>query len=135
MERPITTSQELAQIARLRNVFMHTPPLRLQVAGLRHDELIFWQNRINKRLSACGCAEGAAFFLVSVGLYVVWLRAFGQPAGWLMWSTAGLGVLIAGTTALMGKLIGIVGARLLLKRDVRNLAARAALAVIPLRDE
>jgi hypothetical protein len=103
-------------------------PIILQLTGMSSELLRYWETRINRYLSSCGCEEGALSLLIGCGAYVVYLivvppsSANGIP-NWPTWPVVTNGIVIACVAAGIGKAIGLLRAQLLLVRARRHLTA------------
>lgn len=120
--RRITDTFQLDELATLQGTLAgYTVDLRLP--GMDAPELQTWQNAINRDRAACGCREGAVFLLVCEALYASGVLLHFFMRGTSTRSQLGVGLAIAFGAAPMGKLFGLLRARLRLRRTIRELAA------------
>jgi hypothetical protein len=81
------------------------------------DEREQWERRLLSSYSECGCdAGGVAVLVALVGVFIVALALPGART----WTAAGLGLAATFAAAFVGKLAGVVVARVRLRRHVRH---------------
>jgi hypothetical protein len=97
--------------------------LKLEVPGLDPAARAEAETRLARRLSACGCNEGAVALILSLPVAAGAGAALG--GGWGAW---GVGLGITAGAAALGKLIGLARARAALRRDVDVILARIGAA-------
>jgi hypothetical protein len=97
----------------------------LHVARLDAGEARRLQDRMNARLTACGCAEGAAT-VVCAAVFAVVLLALAAPDHGLAWIVLrGLAVIpLLAAAAIAGKGVGLLTARIRFHRLCGTLARR-----------
>lgn len=97
----------------------------LHVARLDTGEARRLQDRMNARLTACGCAEGAAT-VVCAAVFAVMLLALAAPGHDLVWiALRGLAIIpLLAAAAITGKAVGLLTARIRFHRLCGTLARR-----------
>jgi hypothetical protein len=118
---------QLREVATLRGMLTVSPSVVLDLPDIDKEESSRWQSLINRLLSACGCAEGAVFLIVAILGYFGFLAIFRPEQPWLTWSTVGIAFGVAVGASLIGKLTGLIRARVLLGIAIRHLEARQTL--------
>lgn len=104
----------------------------LMSAGIPADEAEYWVSRIRSLSRECGCSLGARFMVAALVLY---------PAAWLwtlrsflaIWQALLVAAAVVFSAMGLGKLLGVLFARLRLRRVARQLQVR--LAAASLRNE
>lgn len=100
--------------------------VRASAAALPPDEAARWIEKLNKLQSECGCDFGARVFFAALVIYpAVWYWLL-RPRLSSFWYAALIGVVVLFLAAGLGKLTGILVARLRLRLAVRRLQARLA---------
>lgn len=118
----ITDASQLAELVARRGLFSPSQQVVLELRGLPGAERERWEVLLNRRLSACGCGDGAILMILSLAGYAAYL-VFGPGEAPGFWAAAGIGLAIAMVATLVGKIAGLVRARMLLTRAIRNLEA------------
>jgi hypothetical protein len=121
--RVITDIAELDKLTSLRAISINPSAVSLNLASIRTEESRHWQTIINRHLSACGCKEGGLFVISVVGAYIAYLSLHHSGTALQGWTSWGLGFGIACAGAALGKSTGLLRARWLLRRAVRQLKA------------
>ena len=99
--------------------------VELALPGIDSHDLQSWQRAINRDRAACGCPEGAVFFVVCEGLYAVGVLLHIVMQNTSTRLQVGVGIGIALGAAVIGKLLGLLRAKLRLRRTLRELVAAA----------
>jgi len=115
----ITNAGQLEEMSRWQRLLMPPIPVRLDLPNVPKERSNRLQSALDRSMAACGCQEGAAG-LLAAGFLVAASWAFSRSAHSLGWSEAGLvfGILIAGTLA--GKALGLLRARIRIRRLVQE---------------
>ncbi len=119
--RTITNQTELKSLMTDKK-FSHEL-VKLELAGIKDEELVSWQMKLNSYINECGCSMGAKFMQGSVALYLVIILVWPDiiVMSILNKLLVGFGVLILG--AIAGKIIGLSMARIMFKKSCRQLLA------------
>jgi membrane protein YdbS with pleckstrin-like domain len=106
---------------------MGRKPIPAQLARLLADADPETRSRLEPRLTravnACGCSSGAFVLLLGVALSILWWLTQ-RDGRWLMWREAGLAVLAVVVATALGKLGGVLAARLWIVWTRRRLERR-----------
>lgn len=112
----VRSSLSFARILERRPLSIH-----LELPELSPAENFEWERRICRYRSACGCGSGAAFMLASSAAYTALLISHSSLISSSLWPRIWMGAaFVAGATSL-GKVGGLVFARVQLKRTVESL--------------
>lgn len=92
----------------------------LQIEGL--DNSKDWEERINKDYSDCGCKIGAISVITSLIAYVMYMVLVGKTSyADINQADITMGIAIFVLSIILGKLAGLLNARIKLKRSIRTL--------------
>jgi hypothetical protein len=108
-------------LARLSRSWSRYDRIQLLTDEFDSAERTMWERRLLAHYEDCGCDAGAVAVLLALSAFVA--VAIALP-GERTWTTIGLGIAATFAAALIGKLAGVVVARILLRRDIRDVRAR-----------
>lgn len=97
---------------------------KLEVDGIPPDAAQYWEERLERYYTACGCETGSAFMLATLLSYIVVLGANGF--GTLQWRDLGVGLALTTIAAIAGKIVGLLYARRHLTSTAADLASLIA---------
>lgn len=100
--------------------------IALELPGLGDGERRALERKLDRLRRACGCEAGAVAMGVFTACYAAWAALGPDPVAGRLGAVAGTGIAVAAAGAVLGKGAGIAWARLRLRRELRNLAARLA---------
>ena len=109
------------------------PRIEIASPALSAEETRELQARVDKLVDACGCGEGSAGVLVSLGAYVTYAVTIGPSHGVLGFVWRALAVMFVGAT--VGKLYGLARARLELRGVLLELRSRLGDTAVAAVDE
>jgi hypothetical protein len=98
------------------------PRIEIVTPSLSAEATRELQERVDKLVDACGCGEGSAGALMSLGAYVSFAATIGPSHGVLGFVWRALAVMFVGATA--GKLYGLARARIELRGTLLELRSR-----------
>jgi hypothetical protein len=92
--------------------------IKLDIPDLPHPDLAAREERINRLFFDCGCAEATGLAIVALLAVFAWILF--RPAGWsaVSWSDLGFVVVAFFVAAGVGKGIGRLRARYMLRREL-----------------
>jgi hypothetical protein len=120
----ITRIGQLEEQVRWSRLFVWLTPMQLELPNVSQEQAGRLQSTIDRYVAACGCREGQIGALLAALAFVAFLLARPGAVETMGWPELRLasGVLLGG--ALVGKMSGVLRARLLLRKSVQ-LFARA----------
>lgn len=99
--------------------------VRVAIDGMSDAEHALWEARINRHARACGCELGTIFAALAIVAYAAYVLGARDTAR-LDWLPAlGVGLLVVGSAAALGKTVGLGYARIRLASLLSALRARA----------
>ena len=113
--------QDLKKVTGSLSSILSIHAMHLRIPSLREHEQGMWQSRIDEHFQACGCGQalvGTAFLLGIFGAYR-WLDPLQQS--WSGWETFLTCFGIAAAGAGLGKIVGLLQARLRLRQTLLEL--------------
>ena len=116
----ITRIDELEELVQWKRLFSLPSPVNLEFPNVSQEQSRHLQSKVDRYLTACGCHEGKIGILVASVLFVIHLLAYPashHPSGW---SEVGLGLSVVFLGALVGKVFGLLRARILLRKSVHE---------------
>jgi hypothetical protein len=119
--RVIANMDDLNEAIRWRSILQTQQPLEFHLPGLSPDQLTFWQSTINRLITACGCVEGAMGGATFLGIFLLYLET--EVPSLNRWDQVGIGFGLFCGGLLIGKLIGMLRARILLRQSMQRLSA------------
>jgi hypothetical protein len=116
----VSSLTELEKLATIRSLAPGQHSVTLDIPGLEPAEADFWQATFNRYLSACGCKEGGLLAIISAITCVIYFSydRGAVPSGWLRWPLCLATVCIVST---IGKVLGLLRAKFLLKKNIQKL--------------
>jgi hypothetical protein len=114
--RIVMDVSDLQKLVSLSIIMLASVSVNLQIEGMRTEDILRWQTKINRQLMACGCKEGGLFMAVTLVGYIGYLSLY--PANLAAWEECTIGLGIAVATGAVGKLLGLLRAREHLRRTV-----------------
>ncbi|MBI5352662.1 MAG: hypothetical protein HZB50_08515 [Chloroflexi bacterium] len=119
--RTIHNISELAELARWSNLLAIVGNVKLELPGLTKEKKSEYENLVGMYTHACGCEE-VRIFLVSL-LAIYGIRLYLNSGGTLVfgWSEFGTGFGLMCVGAVIGKLFGLIRARIKLRALVTNI--------------
>ena len=97
--------------------------IRMELPQFSPEENAKYGGKFNDWHEACGCELGAVFVFVALAGFAIYAGFFAEAVHWPLIRK---GLIILFSAAAIGKVIGIVAAKVLLRRTVGRLAARLA---------
>ena len=120
----IETAADLRALQRKTSYRDTADDIQLDVSHLDPDESERWERALNRYAFSCGCELGSAFLVAAIIAYLG-VRAL-QPLGLgaIGWQQVGIALAIGVVAALVGKLVGLLYARIRLQLTVEGLHRR-----------
>lgn len=116
----ITRVDELDELVRWRKIFILLEAVEVKIANITSEQTKYLQSKVNHYLFSCGCREGKYGIMFSLLLFTMYYRLFLLP---VIFSWGELSIMIfsvIATGAILGKIVGLLVARLLLRRYVHH---------------
>lgn len=126
LERPPPAVIVLADHQDLKKVTAYLLPvlsvqaIHLRIAALSAIEQDLWQSRIDEHLQACGCVQALIGTTCLLGMFGAY-RWLDRSQSWDGWWTFLVAFGLAAAGAGLGKISGLIGARLRLRRTLLDL--------------
>lgn len=111
-----------AWIGFFRTAQIHT--VTIQLSELDANEARYWETRIKRMLNACGCHVGGVLALTTLIAYILASMRTASDSTRSAWEVAGVGFGLVIVATLVGKLGGLITARIFLRRDLGLLLNR-----------
>lgn len=90
----------------------------LNIEQLDHKEKMVYESRLNALHNACGCELGALFCFISICAYLVFCIIEVKTSNGILLRN---GIIVFFVSALIGKLVGIIMAKIKFKKTIRLL--------------
>jgi len=116
----IASIDELEAAVQWRWLFTSSTPIRLELTHVSNEESNHLQSKVDQYLAACGCQEGKIGVALAILLWVIDLLMRPAVLFLLSWTDVGLGLGFIFFGALIGKLAGVLRARILLRKSVKE---------------
>jgi hypothetical protein len=121
MNIKITDNSSLDDLINRQSVFRLWPSsdeINFNLAEFSHEKNRYWQEKLNRYHDSCGCPQSAAFIMVAMIVFVLYLII--RPSGFsIKWSDVGLGVLVFILSGIVGKIFGIFIGKIKLIKTVK----------------
>ena len=95
--------------------------IKLELPQLSPEDNAIYSRKFNNWYEPCGCELGAVFAFVAIGSFLIYTVFFANMVDWPLIRN---GLIFLFSAAAIGKIIGILSAKLLLRRTINKLAAR-----------
>jgi hypothetical protein len=115
----ITDTEQLKEITKWRWLLIWSRPVQLDLPSVPTDHSSRLQSILDRSMNACGCQEGAVGLVAGV-LLAAYLWRSSYLTHFLGWSQAGLIFCLLSGGALVGKVVGLVRARIRLRRSIKE---------------
>ena len=122
--RTIQDVEELCEHASIKPLFSKFK-IQLEIRIVSETERHSWQTQLNKYKNDCGCSTGAIFFSVTLVVLIVLavFTAFNSPMTSMI-KLSLIGTPVVFFSALVGKMLGLIIARLKFRRACSKLLER-----------